>query len=113
MIRTHGKTIPAILVLTIAGLVARSNAQTAKHASESPCPDDKTYTGRYRNLNYGFSIVIPAGLKGYWNSARCAPDEKYSCVCFPDHGRFIPLSRDSSIDALVGWEMAPEWNAAD
>src|SRR6266436_3113221 len=111
MIRTPAKTLAAILSLTVVGLFADSNAQTPKRAGpESPCPDDKTYTGAYRNPQYGFSIVIPAGLKGYWNSARCAPDEKYGCVCMGDHGRFIPLSIDASIEAFVGWEMESEWN---
>jgi hypothetical protein len=114
MSRTHAKTPAAILLLTVVGLLANSNAQAPKRAGrESPCPDDKTYTGTYRNLVYGFSIVIPAGLKGYWNSARCAPDEKYGCVCMGDHGRFIPLSSDASIDAFVSYEIESEWNAKD
>ncbi len=67
----------------------------------------------YRNYVYGFSIVIPRGLKGYWNSARCAPDEKYGCVCMGDHGCFIPLSTDASIEAFVGYQMEPEWSLGD
>jgi hypothetical protein len=66
--------------------------------------------GKYRNLVFGFSIVIPRGLKGYWNSARCAPDVQYGCVCFNDHGRFIPLSKDTNINVFVGYQMEPDWS---
>ena len=92
---------------------ARSQAKSAKLAPAEPCPDRKTYTGKYRNWVYGFSIIIPAGLKGYWNSARCAPDEKYGCVCMGDHGRFIPLAADASIEAFVGHQMEDEWSVRD
>lgn len=77
------------------------------------CPDERTYTGRYRNIVFGFSIIIPAGLKGYWNSARCAPDEKYDCICMGDHGRIIPLSDESAMNAFVGWQMESEWTLRD
>lgn len=114
MIRTNGKTLPAILLLIVFGQFANSHSQTTKTGGpESPCPDDKIYTGTYRNLVYGFSIVIPAGLKGYWNSARCAPHEKYGCVCLGDHGRFIPLASDAGMEAFVGYEMESEWKAID
>ena len=56
--------------------------------------------------------MIPRGLKGYWNSARCAPDEKYG-VCMGDHGRFIPLSSDASIDVFVGYQMESDWSVVD
>jgi len=81
--------------------------------SNEPCPDEKVYTGKYRNIVYGFSIVIPPGLKGYWNSARCAPDEEYGCVCMGDHGRIIPLSDDAHIEAFVGYQMESEWSLID
>ena len=77
------------------------------------CPDEREWTGRYRNYVFGFSIVIPAGLKGYWNSARCAPDEQYGCVCMNDHGRYIPLSDDAYIDVFVGYQMEFEWSVRD
>ena len=118
MSRTYFKTVIGIL-LSVAALVPTVNSQAklrrtrGKTAATEPCPDQKTYTGRYRNLVFGFSIVIPAGLKGYWNSARCAPDEKYGCVCMGDHGRFIPLSKDAHIEAFVGYEMEPEWSLRD
>jgi hypothetical protein len=85
-----------------------ADSQRRRVTSKPPCPDQRAWTGRYRNYVYGFSIVIPRGLKGYWNSARCAPDEKYGCVCMGDHGRFIPLSNDAHIEAFVGYQMEPE-----
>lgn len=118
MSRTHFKTAIGIL-LSVAVWVptVTSQAQRAgtrsRTAAADPCPDEKTYTGRYRNIVFGFAIVIPAGLKGYWNSARCAPDEKYGCVCMGDHGRFIPLSEDAHIEAFVGYEMDSEWSLRD
>jgi hypothetical protein len=103
----------ALLIIVILAPVAKSQAKRAGSGSAGACPDQKTYTGRYRNWVYGFSIIIPAGLKGYWNSARCAPDEKYGCVCMGDHGRFIPLSADASIEAFVGYEMEDAWSVKD
>ena len=102
--------IGALLVVCILAPTARSQR---KASSVEPCPDQKTYTGKYRNRLYGFSIFIPAGLKGYWNSARCAADEKYGCVCMPDHGRFIPISDDVYIEAFVSYEIDPEWSVSD
>jgi hypothetical protein len=77
------------------------------------CPDERSYTGKYRNYVFGFSIIIPTGLKGYWNSARCAPDERYGCVCMGDHGRSIPLSETAAMEAFVGWQMESEWTLRD
>jgi hypothetical protein len=102
--------IGTLLIVTILAPAANPQAKRAESASAKPCPDQKTYTGKYRNWVYGFSIIIPAGLRGYWNSARCAPDEKYGCVCMGDHGRFIPLSDNASIEAFVGYEMEDEWS---
>jgi len=65
------------------------------------CPDEIATTGYYRNYSYGFSIWIPRGLKGYWNSARCVKD-KAECVCMGDHGRWIPIDHYSYIQVFVG-----------
>jgi len=113
MFLTHVKTLAAIGLLTIVCFTQNANTQTGSSKGNSACPDDKTYTGKYRNLVFGFSIIIPAGLKGYWNSARCAPDERFGCVCMGDHGRFIPLANEASIEAFVGYQMEPEWNASE
>ena len=96
-----------LIVITIACSLLTVNSQAKQAHSKSPCPDERAWTGTYRNFVYGFSIVIPRGLKGYWNSARCVPDEKVGCVCMGDHGRFIPLSSETNIEAFVGYQMEP------
>ena len=112
MTRTHLKS-RLVIVAVILGFLPNANSEAKRVQHKSPCPDEKADTGKYRNFVYGFSIVIPAGLKGYWNSARCAQDEKYGCVCMGDHGRFIPLSDDAGIDAFVGYQMESEWSLID
>jgi hypothetical protein len=114
MSRTYFKTALGIL-LTVAGFgpLANSQVKRSKPTSTEPCPDQKAHVGKYRNLVYGFSIIIPAGLKGYWNSAPCAPDEKYGCICLGDHGRFIPLSDDTHIEAFVSYQMESEESVID
>ena len=77
-------------------------------AQDTRCPDEIETTGKYVNYSYGFTIVIPKGLKGQWNSARCGSDKKYGCVCMSDHGRIIPLATensdsDHSIEAFAGF----------
>jgi len=113
MSRTHLKSL--LIFLLMVGGFPNANSQTKprKQTPIEPCPDRKTYTGKYRNVVYGFSIVIPRGLRGHWNSARCVPDEKIGCVCMQDHGRSIPLSDNASIEALVGYEIDPEWSLRD
>lgn len=68
---------------------------------EIRCPDETATTGYYRNYSYGFSISIPRGLRGFWNSARCVKDKR-DCVCMGDHGRFIPVDRNSYLQVFVG-----------
>jgi len=99
----------AFLIILIFSCAVCAEPQR-KRASHSVCPDERAWTGRYRNYVFGFSIVIPRGLKGYWNSPRCAPDEKYGCVCMNDHGRFIPLSSDANIEVFVGYQMESDWS---
>src|SRR5580704_2464493 len=65
------------------------------------CPDEVPITGWYRNYSYGFSIIIPAGLKGFWNSARCIKDGG-DCVCMGDHGTYIPIRKEAYLDVVVG-----------
>lgn len=61
-------------------------------AADAPCP--RPARGPYTNYSYGFSLVIPDGMVGNWNSAVCAPDAESpgSCICMGDHGREIPLN---------------------
>jgi hypothetical protein len=100
----------SILFSLVAGfsLFTPATAQL-KTKPKEPCPDKKTYIGRYRNLLYGFSITIPSGLKGYWNSAACSPAGD-DCICFTDHGRVIPLAGEAAIDAFVGYQMEFDWS---
>jgi hypothetical protein len=72
-----------------------SSSSTSPKKEGAECPDDKAWTGRYRNYSYGFTIVIPRGMKGFWNSASCVsrPD---GCTCMQDHGRIIPLTPEPS-----------------
>ena len=112
MNRTYIKTLSLTLLIIVLSLL-RADSQVKRAQPKSRCPDDRAWTGRYRNYVFGFSMVIPRGLKGYWNSPRCAPDEKYGCVCMNDHGRFIPLSNDANIDAFVGYQMEPDWSVVD
>ena len=102
-----------LILLVLLGCVTSVDSQGRRAAHKSPCPDDRTRTGPYRNYVFGFSIIIPRDLKGYWNSPRCAPDEKYGCVCMNDHGRFIPLSNDAHIEVFVGYQMEPDWSVRD
>jgi hypothetical protein len=83
-----------------------SGAQPRSPAQQH-CPDTVDTNGTYVNASYGFSIVIPAGLKGTWNSARCVAGND-GCVCMSDHGRIIPLSEgqndtDHWIEAYAGF----------
>jgi len=111
MRHTYLRLIPILVALV--GLIGEANSQKKRGAARYRCPDEHAWTGIYRNYVFGFSIAIPRGFKGYWNSLRCAPDEKYGCVCFNDHGRFIPLSKDTSIDVFVGYQMEPDWSIRD
>jgi hypothetical protein len=114
MSRTCYKTILGIL-LTASCFASSAISQVKRGEPQAtgPCPDQKEWTGRYRNYVYGFSIVIPAGLKGYWNSAACVPEGKTDCVCMGDHGRFIPLSDEAHIEVFVGYQMESDWTVVD
>jgi hypothetical protein len=103
-----------LLLLTSLTAQAQSQVRGSGKPSAEVCPDQRTYTGKYRNQYYGFSIVIPVGRKGYWNSGRCEPDEKYGCICMgPDHGRVIPLADGAHIEAYTGYQMESEWSVND
>ena len=78
-----------------------------QNPDQQSCPDTIDTTGRHVNISYGFSIVIPKGLKGVWNSARCVSGGD-GCVCMSDHGRIIPLATgpndvDHWIEAYAGF----------
>ena len=89
-------------------LPARTNSQ----ATSSLCPDAKAWTGRYENHSYGFSIVIPKNVKGFWNGPVCV-DGPDGCTCMTDHGRIMPLSSepyqaDRHIEVYAGFTADPD-----
>ena len=93
----------ALLIFSCLTSDAKAQAKSKEKKSPEPCPDEKVYTGKYRNWRFGFSIVIPAGLKGHWNSLRCSQADE-GCICFPDHGRIIRLEEPAHIEAYTGYE---------
>jgi hypothetical protein len=90
------------ILLTAGSLSLSAKPQARSDKPVKPCPDEEVYVGRYRNWQYGFSILIPAGRQGYWNSAGCAKTAD-GCVCMSDHGRVIPLSKDAHIEVYTGY----------
>jgi hypothetical protein len=93
---------PFSIVVAVFILISPSTAspRTRLKKGNLRCPDEIATTGYYRNYSYGFSIKIPQGLKGFWNSARCVKD-KNGCVCMGDHGRFIPIDKLAFIEVSV------------
>ncbi len=83
------------LFLAVSATLSHSQHQKsdARKDAAAPCPDTVTWTGKYVNYSYGFSVVIPIGFKGFWNSARCFAGRD-GCTCMSDHGRIIPLSAE-------------------
>lgn len=100
-------TLPVTILIALLPLVETHSVGQSQSATQSVCPDEVDTTGKYVNYSYGFSINIPAGLKGTWNSARCVARND-GCVCMSDHGRIIPLSErqndtDHWIEAYAGF----------
>jgi hypothetical protein len=107
------KKILSVVLISIQCFVININGQNRQEQNRrEPCPDEIEWKGKYRNYSYGFSIVIPAGRKGYWNSAKCVEDEKERCICMSDHGRIIPLSenRDDYIEAYAGYALGEDFS---
>ncbi len=88
------------LVVALFWLAVPTHAQTEP---EEACASKKPSIGKYRNLPHGFSIIIPAGLKGYWYSLGC-DDAPADCICKTDDGRRIPLARDATIEVLAYYD---------
>jgi hypothetical protein len=107
------KPVLAALLVLMVGSVPRAALamQVSPPKGPSQCPDRVAWSGRYDNHSYGFSIVIPANLQGYWNSAACV-DATDGCTCMSDHGRIIPLSTERDgperhIEAYAGFAIEP------
>ena len=99
--------VAASITLALLPVITPHSDAQPQSAAQQPCPDTVDTKGRYVNASYGFSIVIPAALKGTWNSARCVAGND-GCVCMSDHGRIIPLSEglndtDHWIEAYAGF----------
>jgi hypothetical protein len=82
------------------------SSQGVAAATAKVCPDSHGWTGKYTNYSYGFSIMIPDRLKGFWNSPACVSNPE-RCVCMSDHGRIIPLTpehyeAERQIEAYAG-----------
>src|SRR5664279_6072138 len=100
-------SVSASITLALLLLIAPHSDAQPQSAAQQPCPDAVDTSSKYINSSCGFSIVIPAGLKGTWNSARCVAGHD-GCVCMSDHGRIIPLSEgqndtDHWIEAYAGF----------
>src|SRR6478672_7197495 len=91
------------LVVALFWPAAPTHAQTE---AEEPCANKKPSIGEYRNLPHGFSIIIPADLKGYWYSLRCDDAPAADCVCKTDEGRRIPLATGATISILAFYDAA-------
>jgi len=85
--------LPWMLILfgSDSGSLGGESADVKTRQQQEPCPDEIPSRGKYVNLSYGFSIIIPPGLEGLWNSASCSKQGE-ECTCMSDHGRVIPLS---------------------
>ncbi len=84
-------SLSAAILIALLSLLGTPSLGQSQSTTQNVCPDEVDTSGKYVNYSYGFSIIIPAGLKGTWNSARCVAG-KEGCVCMSDHGRIIPLS---------------------
>jgi hypothetical protein len=93
-----------VALLVTEGVIVSKDSSAQLHAT---CPDEVSWKGMYVNHSYGFSIFIPNGLAGLWNSARCVSHNN-ECTCMSDHGRIIPLSKgtggpDRQIEAYADY----------
>lgn len=71
-------------------------------AAAGQCPAGVPTHGRYYN-GYGFTMRIPTGLRGVWNSAGCVQGDD-GCTCMSDHGRYLPLDGgDNGIDIFAAY----------
>jgi hypothetical protein len=79
-----------VLVLLSSGV---AGSQQGNPRGEAACPDTVSWTGKYTNYDYGFTVVIPKSVTGFWNSAACVSGPG-GCTCMSDHGRIIPLGTE-------------------
>jgi hypothetical protein len=100
-----------IFSLSMAAAACAVNCAQAAARSGTPCSADFVTTGVYRNVNFGFTMTIPRGLKATWSSTPCSFDTSTNdCVCMNDHGRAIALAGGGTISIYadhnaMGWSL--------
>jgi len=90
-------SVLVLLLVTVAGYTQTASIKQqpgngSVGSTVEQCPDTHGWTEKYENTSYGFTITIPEGFQGFWNSAPCTSDAE-GCTCMSDHGRIIPLSQ--------------------
>jgi hypothetical protein len=110
-------SLSAAMFISLLSLPSTPLLGQSQSTAQNVCPDEVDTTGKYVNYSYGFSIIIPPGLKGTWNSARCVAGNE-GCVCMSDHGRIIPLSErlddtDHWIEAYASFAADPDDTVQD
>lgn len=91
-----------IFSLSMAGAACAMNCVQAATPSDTPCSADFATTGVYTNVNFGFTITIPRGLKATWSSPPCSFDTSTNdCICMNDHGRAIALTGGGTISIFA------------
>jgi hypothetical protein len=68
--------VNALFIFSYLTSEAQAQTESGGKKSQETCPDEKIYTGEYRNWRFGFTIVIPADLKGHWNSLGCSQTDE-------------------------------------
>src|SRR5258708_9192539 len=76
-------------------IAAMAIASAALADTGGTCP--KAVTATYRNVEYGYSFEVPAGLNGRWQSP-CNADNGGECICIGNHG----LSMDLGNGGVLG-----------
>ena len=100
-----------ISILSTTSAALAMSAVQAATPSGTPCSADFVTTGIYRNVNFGFTIRIPKGLKAKWSSPPCILDPvNDDCLCMNDHGRTIELDGGGTIGIYadhnaMGWTL--------
>lgn len=95
---THAGSLLSVLFSQDIRISEHGPAASAKHAVR-----DTTFKGRYRNYEYGYSVLIPNGLVGFAASPPA-----------PQHGFGVILSRKSKAEIWVdGRYNAALWTSLD
>ena len=88
--------------------VEPSSEPNDEEASNEACSDNRPVTERYRNVNFGFSLLVPRGLSFDLDST-CFAGGQYGCTCTANHGGKIDIAEHSQILAFAYYQMDPDW----